>query len=307
MLNRFEVYTKFRDFKTFHFQQAIAFKRHLAEQKNSQTGKPLSKAILNGMLAHLKRFFHWLTGQPGYKSRLQYSGVEYFSLSEKDKQIATTKREKPVPTLEQIKHVIESMPYDNEIEKRNCALIAFTILTGVRDSAIASMMLKHVDLKEGNVYQDARDVNTKYSKSITTYFFPVGDEIRQIVLDWLMFLRENKLWGNGDPLFLATRVVLGESHRFEVAGLDREYWSSASLIRTIFREVFTKAGLQNFNPHSFRNTLTLFGETRCKTNEEFKAWSQNLGHGGVLVTFNSYGNVSSHRQGEIIRSLTSGV
>jgi hypothetical protein len=31
-LNRFEVYTKFRDFKTFHFKQAIAFKKHLAQE-----------------------------------------------------------------------------------------------------------------------------------------------------------------------------------------------------------------------------------------------------------------------------------
>ena len=49
-LNRFEVYTKYRDFKTFHFQQAIAFKRHLAEQKGQQSGEKLSKATL---LAHL--------------------------------------------------------------------------------------------------------------------------------------------------------------------------------------------------------------------------------------------------------------
>ena len=34
-LNRFEVYTRYRDFKAFHFQQAIAFKKHLAEQKGA--------------------------------------------------------------------------------------------------------------------------------------------------------------------------------------------------------------------------------------------------------------------------------
>ena len=32
-LNRFETYTKYRDFKAFHTEQAIAFKKHLAEQK----------------------------------------------------------------------------------------------------------------------------------------------------------------------------------------------------------------------------------------------------------------------------------
>ena len=45
-LNRFETYSKFRDFKTFHFEQAIGFKRHLAEQKGQRSGQKLSKATL---------------------------------------------------------------------------------------------------------------------------------------------------------------------------------------------------------------------------------------------------------------------
>ena len=39
------------------------------------------------------------------------------------------------------------------------------------------------------------------------------------------------------------------------------------------------------------------------TPEQFKAWSQNLGHEKVLTTFLSYGEVACQRQGEIIRSL----
>ena len=38
------------------------------------------------------------------------------------------------------------------------------------------------------------------------------------------------------------------------------------------------------------------------TLEEMKARSQNLGHADVLTTFTSYGNVSAHRQGELIRT-----
>jgi integrase/recombinase XerD len=36
------------------------------------------------------------------------------------------------------------------------------------------MKLKHVVLTEGCVHQDAREVKTKFSKTFTTYFFPVG-------------------------------------------------------------------------------------------------------------------------------------
>lgn len=302
-LARFEDDTKHRDFKSFHFEQAIAFKRRLTEQKNQQTGEKLSKATLHSTLANVKAFFHWLAGQPGYKSRLQYSDADYFNLSEKDVRVATARRDQVGPTLEQAKHVIALMPAGTAIERRDRALIAFTLLTGARDSAIASMKLKHVNLIAGCVDQDAREVKTKFSKTFTTYFFPVGEEIHQMVVEWVAYLREEMLWGNDDPLFPATRIAVSVARKFEAVGLERAHWSSAARIRTIFRDAFTSAGLPYFNPHSFRNTLVRLGQAVCKTPEEFKAWSQNLGHEKVLTTFLSYGQVESPRQGQIIRAL----
>jgi hypothetical protein len=75
-LNRFETYTKFRSFKSFHIQQAKGFKLNLAEQMNTRTGERLSKATLYSTLIALKRFFVWLAGQPGYKSRSSYSDAD---------------------------------------------------------------------------------------------------------------------------------------------------------------------------------------------------------------------------------------
>lgn len=303
-LARFESHTKYKDFKAFHYEQAIAFKKYLAEQKGQQSGEKLSKSTLHATLTQLKRFFQWLAWQPGYKSRFQYSDAEYFNLSDKDTRIATTQREQKAPTLEQVKHVINAMPNGSNIERRNRALVAFTLLTGARDSAIASMKLKHVDLIANSVNQDAREVKTKFSKTFNTFFFPVGDDIRGIVAEWVAYLREEKLWGNDDPLFPATRIALGVSRQFEVHGLERAHWSTASPIRTIFRDAFVNAGLTYFNPHSFRNTLVQLGQDVCKSPEQFKAWSQNLGHEKVLTTFLSYGEVACQRQGEIIRGLT---
>ena len=302
-LSRFEGYTGHRDFKAFHVNQAIAFKRHLAQQSSQVTGQHLSKATLHGTLASLKKFFHWLAGEPGYKSKLQYSDSDYFNLSEKETRVATARRDKAFPTLEQVAHTLAMMPNATEIERRDRALLAFALATGARDSAIASMKLKHVDLVAGKVYQDAREVNTKNSKSITTFFFPVGDEILTIVVDWVHYLRRDKLWGNDDPLFPATDIALSNDRQFHAAGLKREQWRSAGPIREVFRKAFVSAGFPYFNPHSLRKTLVQLGERLCRTPEHFKAWSQNLGHEGVLTTFTSYGAVSTTRQGELIRSV----
>lgn len=57
-------------------------------------------------------------------------------------------------------------------------------------------------------------------------------------------------------------------------------------------------------PHTFRDTLAHLGQKICKSPEEFKAWSQNVGHGNVLTTFLSYGEVASDRQGDMLSNLS---
>ncbi len=302
-LNRFETYTRFRDFSKFHIEQANGFKKHLAETRNARTGKPLAKATTFGTLSYLRAFFYWLADQPGYRSKLSYSDAHYFSLSEKDIRIAKAERERPFPSLEQVVHVLQSMPATTETEKRDRAVIALTLLTGARDGALASLKFKHIDLAQQRLIQDARDVKTKFSKSFPSWFFPVGEGAVAILSEWVCFLRTGKLFGPEDPLFPKTAVAVGPHRRFEAAGLSREFWSDAAPIRKIFKASFERAGLPYYNPHAIRKTLTQLGEQCCSTPEEFKAWSQNLGHEQVMTTLRSYGSVPQSRQAEIIRKL----
>lgn len=303
-LARYENYTKYKDFKTFNSQQAIGFKNALAAQKAERSGEKLSKATMHSTLANLKRFFQWLADQPGYRSRVKYTDADYLNLSDKEVRIATARRDQRAPTMEQVKHVLSHMPTGTAIERRNRALVALTLLTGARDSALASLKLKHIDLIAGYLNQDAREVKTKFSKSFSTYFFPVGDEVVTIVADWVRYLREVLMWGNDDPLFPATMMTLDENGQFKVNGLKKLCWSNATPIRKIFKQAFEQAGLPYFNPHSFRHLLVRHGEAICGSPEEFKAWSQNLGHEQVLTTFTSYGNVDLRRQGDIIKNLS---
>ena len=303
-LSRFEEATGMKDFSRFHREQAVAFKRKLDGQVSARTGERLSRPTVHSTLSALRSFFIWLADQPGYKRRISYSDADYFNLSEKDVRIAKAVREKAFPTLDQVHHVLSLMPAKTDIQRRDRALIAFTLLTGARDGALVSIKLKHVDLAQGRLDQDAREVRTKFSKTFSTWFFPVGGDALAIFTDWIAHLRGPLLWGEADPLFPATRIATGPDGGFVVAGLDRQHWSTAEPIRRIFREAFTAAGLPYFRPHSIRDTLAQLGERVCTTAEEFKAWSQNLGHENVLTTFTSYGTVSPHRQATLIRDLT---
>lgn len=302
-LARFEASTGYRDFGKFHREQAVAFKRKLDQQTGERSGERLSRATVNSTLSALRTFFIWLADQPGYKRKINYSDADYFNLSEKDVRIARAVRDKPFPSVEQVNHVLACAPITTDIEMRDRALIALALLTGARDGALASLKLKHIDLAQSRLDQDAREVKTKFSKTFSTTFFPVGGEALPIFTAWVEHLRQGLLWADGDPLFPATRMGVGADGGFVAVGLKREHWSTAEPIRRIFREGFARAGLPYFNPHSIRDTLVQFGEQVCQTPEQFKAWSQNLGHEKVLTTFTSYGAVAPHRQAALIRGL----
>ncbi len=301
-LLRFEESTGFADFSTFDSDQAISFKTALSKTKAERSGKALTPATVLSTLRTIQTFFRWLAREPGYKSKIKANDIRYLNMSRKDVAIATSSGPKRVPTLEQIRAVIAAMPADTEIGMRNRALIAFTIVTGMRDSAIASLRLKHIDVHQQLVSQDPAEVNTKFSKRIETFFAPVGDDLKQLVIDWVRYLREVKLYGNDDPVFPRTLCVLGPDLCFKADGLEPVAWSSAGPIRIIFKEAFEAAGIPYFPPHSFRSTLAILAEKCSRNGEEMQAWAQNFGHTNALTTFTSYGRISLHRQGEIIRN-----
>ena len=153
--------------------------------------------------------------------------------------------------------MLDAMPTGSEIERRDRAVVAFALLSGARDRAIVSFKLKHIDVENELIEQDAREVRTKRAKTFTTWFFPVGDDLRAIVVDWIAFVRAEKGFGPDDPLFPKSKAAPGDDLAFRAIGLDRAPWANANPVRAIFKEACALAGLPYFNPHSIRNTLVV--------------------------------------------------
>ena len=298
----FEESTRFKPFKGFHIEQAGRFKEHLAKAKNARTGKPLTHATVDATLRMVKAFFHWLAGQPGYKSVLSYPDVEYFNKTAKNARIAHTQRDVLFPSIQQALHAFQAMPNGSDIEKRNKALFAFFMLTGARDGAVASLKLKHVNLADGHILQDGRDVNTKNGKTIDTWFYPVDPAYRECFEAWVRYLQDDKLFGREDALFPKPEIkVVGG--RFQTVGLSRQNYSGASKLIHIIREAFAMVQLPEYTSHSFRKTLGLYANRVCEKPEEFKAWSLNLGHEHMAITFNAYMPVDRTRHRELIQGM----
>lgn len=300
---RFERSTGFRAFKLFRIDQAVQFKRQLEEARTPRTQRPLAKATIDSILRSVKTFFLWLADQPNYRSKVKYSDVEYFNLNAKDARVAHAKRDVAFPTIEQCRHTFSQMPDATLIDRRNRAIFALFMLTAARIGAVSSLCLKHVDLVDRCIHQDAREVSTKGSKTFTTWFFPVDDVYFDELKRWIAFLRAERLFGPADALF--PRPTMGQiDGAFAVAGLSRETYANAGPLRAVIGNAFAHAGLPRFHPHSFRKTLVILGNAICSSPEEFKAWSQNLGHDSVVTTMAAYLPVSSARQRELIRAIT---
>lgn len=300
----YERFTVWKDFKRFRPEDAVGYRRSLLAGGGKRSAQLSSRATVHTKLVQVQRFFHWLSGQAGYKSRISSADVQCFSLSARDRKIARHRREKPTPTLEQVRQVIVSMPAASDIELRDRALVACTLLTGARAAALASLKLKHVRADRLGIEQDAREVRTKLGKSYPTFFFPVGEEVLGIFLGYVDHLREVLFWGEGDPLFPRGQLHVSEASKFEWVGLERAHWQTTDPVRAIFRRAFAAAGIPYFSPHSIRRTLVQLGQRCCTTPEQLKAWSQNLGHEEVLTSFTSYGAVPSQRQAELITNLS---
>jgi integrase/recombinase XerD len=301
-LRDFEDALDYRPFKAFHREWAARYKRHLEKQRNARTGKPLGLTTRDSTLRLVKGFFHWLVSQPGYKSRITYADVAYFNNNAKDARAAHQQRPIPYPSLEQCAHAFRSMPDEGEVARRDKAMFALLMLSGARDGAAASLRLKHIDLVEGRIFQDGREVRTKNSKTIETWFFPVDPMYRAAFERWVRHLREDRLFGPGDAIFPKLQMDSHEG-RFVCRGLSRDPYANAQPVIALVRKAFREAGLPQYTPHSFRKTLAMLGDKACVSMEQRKAWSQNLGHEHLATTISAYMPVPRERQAELLRAL----
>lgn len=303
-LVKFEESTKFKSFKAFHIEQARQFKDALSRAKTAQ-GKPLSLSTTDATLRLVKGFFHWLAGEQGFKKVVTYGDVEYFNNNRNDARAAHAQRPVHFPTPKAAHHAFQGMATQTEVQRRDKAVFAFVMITGARGAAVASLRLKHINLVDGFVYQDGREVDTKAKKTITTFFFPMHPDYLAYFTEWVNYLRDAKFFGAEDALFPKPeqRMVDG---KFVYDHLSRDPYADSSHVNAVFRGAFAQVQMHPYTPHSIRKTLGQEMSDRRLPLDAQKAWSQNLGHENFTTTVSSYLPVSQQEQGKLIKALSAG-
>lgn len=303
--------TENKDFVSFGKQQARAFKNWIKNRTNRKN-EALSLVYIYNILRRLKGFFEWLSMQPHYKSKVNQIDIEHLSLSKKETRIAIQPNKREIPSMEEVIKVIETIQIGNDVDRRDRALICFTLLTGARISAIYSMPMMAFDEATLTVDQNPKyGVKTKFSKHITTTFFPI--EYSQAVthfVDWYKYLKQAKGFTAKDPIFPMAKIENGQQNisYHNTGEVEPIFWQSSSSARKIFQKRFVDAEVPYYHPHTFRHLVVKeFAKTRL-TEEEKKAISQNLGHENTGTTFGSYGygHIEEDRQIDIVKKIKFG-
>lgn len=294
-------FTKDANFKSFNGKIALQFKRWLKNRK--YRGKQVSPGTINSVLYQLKRFFQWLSMQPGYKSKIKLSDLEYLNLSRKErKMLGDTSRVK-YPTLEQVTQICMNREIKTIIDEMWQALIAWLICSGMRISAIASLAIGCFDPDTLCVDQDPkRGVKTKYSKHIITYLFNFDADLIEIIRNWHKRLIDLG-YGYGQPLFPAAELNRTDGMSFaKPVELSCNFLTSNRL-REIIKQCTIEAGVEYFHPHAFRHATIALARKNAKNIEQLKAISQCLGHELISTTFSIYGNLSPEQVHENIAKI----
>lgn len=302
---KYEDFTDNADYSVFSEKVAEQFKKYLATHKNAQTGNPLSLTSQYHILRHVNSFFSWLSGQPGYKSKVRTDDVQYLRLSKKESRIATSSKQPDYPSLAYIKELCESIEPDSDINLRDRALIAFTALSGMRDLAIVSLPISCFNVKTLEVEQEPlKGVKTKFSKQILTRLFVFDEVLLNYVIDWYQYLVDTKLYKLSYPLFPRTQVEQAgkDDFGFIAKGIEPEFWSDAGAMRKIFKQRANDVGLEYFSPHKFRHFAINKAYEFIETAEQMKAVSQNVGHENIGTTF-GYGYIPQKRVSEVVASM----
>lgn len=243
----YEDFTHKAEFTTFNPNKAIEFKKWLSERE--YRGKPISLTTRHTYLRYLRKFLLWLSGQPGYKSKITTDSVAYLKLSSKEERIATQSVFRDYPSLVYVINLTDSIKINSEIDLRDRALISFTLLSGMRDQAIVTLPLGCFDEVNLTISQNPRQgVKTKFSKYIPSALLRFNDELLNYIIEWVRNLKD-KGFSSQDALFPRSKSKhQKDGLSFETASeVEPEFWKGTGRIREIFKRRAQDADLP-YNP-----------------------------------------------------------
>ena len=292
----FEEFNNFKDFKSFCYEDVKGFQKYILDKfaHSIQTA--------NRTMVYVREFFFWLKEHNGYK-RIKYDDVDDLRLSLKDQERAKAVKPKDFLDASKWQDLTLNLKPETDIEHRGQTMLATLLLTGARIGALISFNIGDFNLDRSYAFQDAEHVNSKFAASYKTNLWRFKPELRQILDNWIIKLKNEHGFTDDDPLFPKVSITTNEFNLFKNDGFLKEPIKSQSILRDELYKQLEKVGFGHYTPHTIRNSLVNLFFSFPLTPEQQKAVSQNMSHKNLGTTINGYGQVSEYRQDIIVDDL----
>lgn len=298
----YEEFSKFQDFSKFSPERATRFKNWLKIREVSE--KPLSNSTYVAYLRYLREFFSWLAQQRGFKQAITRDAIDYLNPSRKEKNMSQDRGYRVYPSKQHVLDLVNSIHGNTEIDMRDRALFAFTLLSGMRIDSIRTLPLECFDLDQRLVFADPRKgVRTKFGKSMVISLMIFNDTLMECIKLWKSYL--DAKFKQSDPLFPRAKSFKEPDclSYSESTDVEPSFFESISSLHKIFKDRSDQIHLKYYSPHSYRHLAVSLALKYCKTGKEIKAISQNFGHEYVATTFMNYGNMQQTELSEALGKI----
>lgn len=295
-IRRFEALLEGCKFTAVRPDEAERYRKLLAAGGTGQRqGRVLSLSSVRHRASYLRDFFDWLAKQrPGFGlDRIS----DYLKLPKAMNSGPLPRGEKVYITLQQAADALSALPGQTVLQRRNRAIFALAYAGGLRESALISLRLRHLDMEARRITHDGRELRAKNGKSFYIDLFPGTEAFWPEIRAWVAEM-ESLGAGPEDALFPCERDL-------NTRGPRKARWpvmKSAFAVEAVFQQAAAILGIA-MTPHSARHTLSQFGETQCATLVQYKAWSLNLGHDSPATTLGHYGRMSDAQKTEVLAGI----
>lgn len=282
--------TGFENLKDFNADKAKLYRRSIQGSMQTKHQK----------MNRVAEFFRWIFGKKVTKPDIS-EALKVLQLTNAEKGLLSKHKIRKYPTLDEFNEIID-FPVNNDIDRRDKALLCFLLLSAGRVDAVRTLPLGALNPKTLDLVQDPTEgVHTKRNKYIIGTLFRFDEVYTDIIRDWLQFLTEIKHFKATDPLF--PKLVPSEENS-ALYVLSNEFYSSKSKINEIVASRCIDKDIPAYSAHEFRHLAVDTAFRLARNGREIKAISQNVGHAYLTITLRQYANMQPQEYMEIIKGLT---
>ncbi len=297
-IRQFEEFCGGRAFAKLSKNDVARFRDHLKSRVEAHGDESLSVSTVRHSASHVRSFLVWLIEQPKF-GRLDRSIPKHLTLPKKFAAAPLSMAERPIPTVDEAERMINLMSEETIKGRRDRAMVAIAFLGALRADTVTSLRIKHLDIENRIIVQDARRSRAKNGKSLRVKFFPLPSIFVEVLEEWveelmaLGFRPDDALFP--DDKYLTKNAIEAAAKRIGAMGSTFAISSAFKLASHLVEK--------QFSPHSAKHCIGRLGLELCKTPQQTKAWSQNMGHEGQDITQRYYQNIPESSVHEIIEEV----